>query len=226
MQSSLKSPDGLLGWRITRRKYAPRFADLCPQGSFVVFFPCRQADGIPREARSLSPPSFADAAGHRLRVGRLALMDGVPLPAGHPADQMGATASPWRYDWLDVNVQQSACAQIGRMVIFGMRVISRRTLREFVEGRRGYKDHAALKAALDAWFDEVKKARWSSAADVKRSYATASIVSADRIVFNIKGNDYRLVVATDFDKGIVWIKWIGTHKDYDKIDVKGVRHGR
>jgi mRNA interferase HigB len=106
-----------------------------------------------------------------------------------------------------------------------MRVISRRTLREFVEGRRGYKDHAGLKAALDAWFDEVKKARWASAADVKRSYATASIVSADRIVFNVKGNDYRLVVATDFDKGIVWIKWIGTHKDYDKIDVKGVQHG-
>src|SRR6202051_1781919 len=110
------------------------------------------------------------------------------------------------------------------MVILSMRVISRRTLREFVERRRGYKDHAALKAALDAWFDEVRNARWSSAADVKRSYATASIVSADRVVFNIKGNDYRLVVAVDFDKGIVWIKWIGTHKNYDKIDVKDVRH--
>ena len=85
-----------------------------------------------------------------------------------------------------------------------------------------YKD---LKSALDAWFDEVRKARWSSAADVKRSYATASIVSADRIVFNIKGNDYRLVVATDFDKGIVWIKWIGTHRDYDKVDVREVKHG-
>jgi mRNA interferase HigB len=106
-----------------------------------------------------------------------------------------------------------------------MRIIARRTLREFVEGRRGYKDHSGLKAALDAWFDEVKKARWSSAADLKRSYATASIISADRIVFNIKGNDYRLVVAADFDKGIVWIKWIGTHKNYDKIDVKGVQHG-
>jgi mRNA interferase HigB len=82
-----------------------------------------------------------------------------------------------------------------------------------------------LKAALDAWFHEVKKARWSSAADVKRSYATASIVSAGRIVFNIKGNDYRLVVAVDFDKSIVWIKWLGTHKDYDRIDVKKVRHG-
>src|ERR1019366_2379835 len=101
-----------------------------------------------------------------------------------------------------------------------MRIIARRTLRTFVEGRRGYKDHGALKAALDAWFDEARKARWSSARDVKRSYATASIVSADRLVFNVKGNDYRLVVAVDFERSIVWIKWIGTHKDYDKIDVK------
>jgi mRNA interferase HigB len=60
---------------------------------------------------------------------------------------------------------------------------------------------------------------------LRRSHATASIVSADRVVFNIKGNDYRLVVAIDFEKSIVWIKWIGTHKDYDKIDVKEVQHG-
>ncbi len=111
------------------------------------------------------------------------------------------------------------------MVICNMRIIARRTLREFVEARRGYKDHTALKAALDAWFDEVKQAQWSSASDVKRSYASASIVSADRVVFNIKGNDYRLVVAVDFEKSIVWIKWIGTHRDYDKIDVKEVQHG-
>ncbi len=110
------------------------------------------------------------------------------------------------------------------MVRSRMRIIARRTLREFVDTRQGYKDHAALRAALDAWFDEVKKARWSSAADVKRSYATASIVSADRVVFNIKGNDYRLIVAVDFEKGIVWIKWIGTHRDYNKIDVKEVRY--
>jgi len=90
-----------------------------------------------------------------------------------------------------------------------MRIIARRTLREFVDARRGYKDHPALKAAVDAWFDEVRKARWSSAA----------------VVFNIKGNDYRLVVAIDFEKSIVWIIWIGTHRDYDKIDVKEVRHG-
>jgi mRNA interferase HigB len=105
-----------------------------------------------------------------------------------------------------------------------MRVIARRTLREFVESQAGYSDHGALKAALDAWFDEVRKAKWSNTADVKRLYASASIVSADRIVFNIKGNDYRLVVAVDFEKSIVWIKWLGTHRDYDRIDVKEVDH--
>ena len=105
-----------------------------------------------------------------------------------------------------------------------MRVIARRTLREFLQSRAGHKDQAALKAALDAWFDEVRKARWTSTVDVKRLYATASIVTADRIVFNIKGNDYRLVTSADFEKGIVWIKWIGTHKEYDKIDVREVEH--
>jgi len=63
-------------------------------------------------------------------------------------------------------------------------------------------------------------------ADVKRLYATASIISADRIVFNIRGNNYRLVTAVDFEKGIVWIKWIGTHAEYDRIDVTEVEHDR
>ncbi|MAB14120.1 type II toxin-antitoxin system HigB family toxin [Parvibaculum sp.] len=106
-----------------------------------------------------------------------------------------------------------------------MRIIARRTLREFVESLAGQKDQAAVKAALDAWFDEVSKTEWANSADVKRHYATASIVNAERIVFNIKGNDYRLVAAVDFEKGIVWIKWIGTHKAYDRIDVAEVRHG-
>jgi mRNA interferase HigB len=59
-------------------------------------------------------------------------------------------------------------------------------------------------------------------ADVKRLYASASIVSSDRIVFNIRGDAYRLVAALDFVKGILWIKWLGTHRDYDRIDVKEV----
>jgi mRNA interferase HigB len=107
-----------------------------------------------------------------------------------------------------------------------MRIIARRTLREFVRARAWHHDQPALKAALDAWFDEVHKARWRSTADVKRHYATASVVSAERIVCNIKGNDYRLAVSVDFEKGIVWIKWLGTHRDYDRIDVREVEHGR
>jgi mRNA interferase HigB len=106
-----------------------------------------------------------------------------------------------------------------------MRIIARRTLKEFVEGRAGNRDQSALTAALDAWFSEVNKAEWKNTADVKLNYATASIISSDRIVFNIKGNSYRLVVAVDFEKSIVFIKWIGTHADYDRIDVRTVRHG-
>jgi mRNA interferase HigB len=105
-----------------------------------------------------------------------------------------------------------------------MRIIARRTLREFVASCTGQKDQRALKVALDAWFEEVRKAHWSSTADVKRLYASASIVTADRIVFNIKGNSYRLVAAVDFEKRIVWIKWIGTHRDYDRIDVRTIDH--
>lgn len=105
-----------------------------------------------------------------------------------------------------------------------MRVIARRTLRAFVASRSRQKDHAALKAALDAWFAEVRKARWRSTADIKQLYATASIVTAERVVFNIRGNSYRLVVSVDFEKSIVWIKWLGTHRGYDRIDVTKVEH--
>lgn len=107
-----------------------------------------------------------------------------------------------------------------------MRIIARRTLREFVESLAGHKDHPAVKSAVDAWFDEARKARWKTTADIKRAYPTSSIVTAERVVFNIKGNAYRLVVAVDFKKGIVWIKWMGTHKDYDRIDVTEVNHDK
>ncbi len=106
-----------------------------------------------------------------------------------------------------------------------MRVIARRTLRDFVDRQAGTKSQPALKAALDAWFGEVSRSNWSNTADIKLLYATASIVSADRVVFNIKGTEYRLVVAVNFDKAIVWIKWLGTHKDYDRINVTEVEHG-
>jgi mRNA interferase HigB len=86
-------------------------------------------------------------------------------------------------------------------------------------------DENLLTELVDAWFNEVRKSTWGSTADVKRRYASASIVSAERVVFNIKGNDYRLVVSVDFEKRIVWIKWIGDHKQYDRISANEVKHG-
>lgn len=90
---------------------------------------------------------------------------------------------------------------------------------------RGHKGRDALEAALNAWFHETQRAQWSTPAEVKRSYATASIVSGDRVVFNIKGNDYRLVTAIDYRRRIVFIKWIGPHRDYDQIDTRTVQYG-
>ena len=105
-----------------------------------------------------------------------------------------------------------------------MRIIARSTLVRFIGKLTGHKDHRAVKAALDAWFHEVVQAEWKSPADVKSDYGNASIVGTDRVVFNIKGNDYRLVAAIDYRRGILFIKWIGSHKDYDKIDVRVVRY--
>lgn len=106
-----------------------------------------------------------------------------------------------------------------------VRVIARSTLTRFTERRKGGKDQRALKAALDAWFHEVRRTRWNSPADVRRFYANASIVGPDRVVFNVKGNDYRLVVSIHYRLQIVFIKWLGSHAEYDKIDVKTVQYG-
>lgn len=105
-----------------------------------------------------------------------------------------------------------------------MRIIARNTLVRFIARLAGHNDQRAVKGALDSWFQEVRKAEWKSSADVKANYANASIVGADRVVFNIKGNSYRLVAAVDYRRGIVFIKWIGTHADYDRIDVRTVKY--
>jgi mRNA interferase HigB len=107
-----------------------------------------------------------------------------------------------------------------------MRIIARRTLREFVGSLAGHKDQKAVRAALDGWFAEVRKADWKASSDVKKSDARASILSADRIVFDIKGGGYRLIAAVDFEKRIVWVKWIGTHEEYDRIDARKVKYER
>jgi mRNA interferase HigB len=106
-----------------------------------------------------------------------------------------------------------------------VRIIARKTLKDFVKSIRGKKEHKPVKSALNAWFHEVRSANWHSPVDVVRDYGNASIVGSDRVVFNIKGNSYRLVVAVDYLRQIVFIKWLGPHSAYDKIDVKAVKYG-
>jgi mRNA interferase HigB len=97
-------------------------------------------------------------------------------------------------------------------------------LAQIAKGFEGHQDHRALKTSLDAWYHEVKRASWKNSSDVKASFAHASIVSADRVVFNIRGNNYRLVAYIDYRRSAVFIKWFGTHKEYDAIDVRTVQY--
>lgn len=94
-----------------------------------------------------------------------------------------------------------------------MRIISRKALREFWEQ---YRD---TEQPLQAWYANVKRADWKTPSDVKVTYRNASIVANNRVVFNIKGNSYRLVVAIDYQYSIVYIRFVGTHQAYNKINV-------
>lgn len=93
-----------------------------------------------------------------------------------------------------------------------MRVIAKRTLRDFWE------KHADSEQQLKAWYNEAEQADWKSPNEIKKDYPSASILEDNRIVFNIKGNNYRLIVRINYKYGIVWIRFIGTHAEYDKVD--------
>ena len=100
-----------------------------------------------------------------------------------------------------------------------MRVITRSKLIAFWEHR----DHFDAEAPLRAWFKEVQRAEWTNPADVKEKYASASILKNGRVVFNIGGNKYRLVVEINYCTKLVFIRFVGTHREYDRIDVEGIR---
>lgn len=99
-----------------------------------------------------------------------------------------------------------------------MRIIAFRTLREFFE-KSEYSDS---EVSLRAWYHDVKSANWKSSNELKDQYRNASIVGNGRVVFNIKGNDYRLVVAIDYELQVIFVRFIGTHEQYDKIDAKTI----
>jgi len=97
-----------------------------------------------------------------------------------------------------------------------MRVIALRPLRDF------WALHPGAEQPLRAWFDAVSRAQWRQPADIKLQFRSASVLKNRRVVFNIKGNDYRLVVAVAYNTGVVFIKFVGTHKAYDAIDADTV----
>jgi mRNA interferase HigB len=105
-----------------------------------------------------------------------------------------------------------------------VRIIARSSLTRYIGKLSGHKDQRSVKSALDSWFQEARQAKWKNSSEVKDSYAHASIVGADRVVFNIKGNAYRLVTSVDYRRGIVFIKWLGTHEEYDAIDVRTLQY--
>lgn len=97
-----------------------------------------------------------------------------------------------------------------------MRVIAKRTLRQFWES------HPDARGPLEAWHEEAHKADWSNPQEIKAQFGAASILKGGRLVFNIGGNKYRLIVAFDFGRQACYVKFIGTHRQYDAIDAETV----
>jgi mRNA interferase HigB len=99
-----------------------------------------------------------------------------------------------------------------------MRIISRKTLRKFWE-RPQYADS---EQPLRAWFREASQADWARPAEIKADYRSASFVGNNRVVFNIAGNKYRLVVKVNYPYRMVYIRFVGTHRQYDNINVREI----
>ena len=97
-----------------------------------------------------------------------------------------------------------------------MNVISKKTLVQF------YENHPQAKTPLEVWHADVRKAVWETPDQIKRDYASASFLRDNRVIFNIKGNDYRLIVHIDYKRKIVRVKFIGTHSEYDKINAQEI----
>lgn len=101
---------------------------------------------------------------------------------------------------------------MGTLYICIVRVISKKTLRDF------WLKHHDCEERLKSWHKEAEEANWKTPKDIKKEYPSASFLADNRVVFNIKGNNYRLIVKINYDYSIVWIRFIGTHTENDKIN--------
>ena len=103
------------------------------------------------------------------------------------------------------------------MIVIGTAVVER-----YFGDHAGHRGIRAARSQYDAWRDIAIRAEWRNPEDVKASYPKASILKAGRVVFNIKGNDFRLVTAVQYRAGVIAIRFFGTHSEYDKIDAETV----
>jgi len=110
------------------------------------------------------------------------------------------------------------CCLILLFYLCVMRIIAFRTLREFWEKP----EFADSESSLRSWYHDVKSSEWKNSNELKLHYKNASIVGDGRVVFNIKGNKYRLVVSIDFEFQVIFIRFVGTHHQYDNIDAKKI----
>ena len=102
------------------------------------------------------------------------------------------------------------------MLEYPMRIISRKALRDF------WTDHPDARQALQAWYADAKHADWKSPADIKQAYRNVSFVANNRVVFNIRGNKYGIIVAVQYKAKIVFIRFVGTHQEYNQVDAATV----
>jgi len=99
-----------------------------------------------------------------------------------------------------------------------MRIIKEKTLAKYCE----LSQYKQAEESIKAWIYEARFSKWNNAAELKAKYGNASILSSKRVVFNIKGNDFRLIVDIEYKLQILFILWFGTHAEYDKIDAKTI----
>lgn len=106
------------------------------------------------------------------------------------------------------------------LLLQSMRIIKESTLYEYCKSSR-YKQ---AEDSIKSWLYEVRYSYWENTNELKSKYGNASIISSKRVVFNIKGNEYRLIVDIEYKLKIVFVVWFGTHAEYDKIDAKTINY--
>jgi len=102
-----------------------------------------------------------------------------------------------------------------------MRLIKEKTLWEY----SGESKYAEARTSLQEWINVIRLSDWDNPAELKASFGSASIIGAKRVVFNIKGKKYRLIVDIEYKLSIVFVVWFGTHSEYNKIDIKSIEYG-